>query len=181
MTAELKKAEKGKTVHIHYKGTFSDGKVFDSSEGRDPLAFGLGAGQVIPGFEKAVEGMEVGEKKTVTIKSEDAYGPVRPEMSQEVPRDQLPKDQEPKVGMHLVMQTPEGMQVPARIAKVAEDKVTIDLNHPLAGKDLTFDIELVKVTNEPVKAGGSCGGDCGCEGGKCSGKCADKEGGCGSC
>jgi FKBP-type peptidyl-prolyl cis-trans isomerase 2 len=142
------KVKKGDRVKIEYTGKMADGEVFDSSKGREPLSFEVGSGKVIPGFDKAVEGMELNEEKTVTIKSEDAYGPVRKEAVQEFPRDKLPKDPEPKEGMMLILTAPDGRQIPAKIAKVEKDKVSVDLNHPLAGKDLTFEIKIVGI-NEP--------------------------------
>lgn len=145
---KMSEIKKGDKIKVEYTGKLEDGSVFDSSEGREPLCFEAGAGQVIPGFDKAVEGMQKDEEKTFTIKSEDAYGPIRAEMVQEISRDKLPKDQEPKEGMMLMMTAPTGQQIPAKITKVAEDKITIDVNHPLAGKDLTFEIKVVGI-NEP--------------------------------
>jgi len=146
MTEEIVK--KGDKVKIEYTGKLEDGNVFDTSEGKDPLCFEVGSGQVIPGFDKAVDGMKKDEEKTFEIKSDDAYGPVRAELTQELPRDKLPKDPEPKEGMMLVMKAPDGRQVPAKIVKVSDDKVTIDVNHPLAGKNLTFTVKVVGI-NEP--------------------------------
>ncbi|WP_217126435.1 FKBP-type peptidyl-prolyl cis-trans isomerase [Hydrogenophilus thiooxidans] len=136
-------AQAGDTVQVHYKGTLADGSVFDSSEGRDPLQFTLGAGQVIPGFEKAVEGMQVGERKTITIPADEAYGQRSERAMLQVPREQLPPEIEPQVGLQLVMQRADGQQIPVVVAEVTETYVTIDANHPLAGYDLTFEIELV--------------------------------------
>ena len=145
MTETIKK---GDTVKVEYTGKLEDGSVFDTSDGKAPLAFEVGSKQVIPGFEKEVEGMNVGEEKTFTIKSDEAYGPVQAEMTQEVPRDKLPSEPAPQEGMMLVMQAPNGQQIPAKIVSVSDDKVKIDLNHPLAGKDLTFTVKVVGV-NEP--------------------------------
>jgi FKBP-type peptidyl-prolyl cis-trans isomerase 2 len=145
---KMAKVKKGDKVKINYTGKLEDGKVFDSSEGREPLEFEVGSGKVIPGFDKAVEGMDLNEEKTFTLKSEEAYGPVRKEMVQEFPRDKLPKEPEPKEGMMLLLTAPDGRQMPAKIVKVSEDKVSVDLNHPLAGKDLTFEVKVVGV-NEP--------------------------------
>ena len=140
------KVVKGNSVKIEYTGKLADGTVFDASKNHgQPLEFEVGSGMVIPGFDKAVEGMELDEEKTVTIPVDDAYGEARPELMQEVPRDKLPKEPEPKEGMMLAVGTPDGRQIPARIAKVDEDKVTIDLNHPLAGKELTFEIKVVGI------------------------------------
>jgi peptidylprolyl isomerase len=136
-------AQAGDTVQVHYTGTLSDGTIFDSSEGRDPLQFTLGAGQVIPGFEKAVEGMKIGERKTVTIPADEAYGQRSERAMLQVPREQLPEEIEPQVGLQLVMQRSDGQQIPVVVSEVTETYVVIDANHPLAGHDLTFEIELV--------------------------------------
>ncbi len=138
-------AKAGDTVQVHYTGKLDDGSVFDSSAGRDPLEFTVGAGQVIPGFEQAVEGMAVGQTKTVTIPSAEAYGERVAEAVLQVPREQLPPDLEPEVGQQLVMQSRDGRQIPIVVVEVTEDSITIDANHPLAGRDLTFEIELVSV------------------------------------
>ena len=144
----MTEVKKGDKVKVEYTGKLEDGSVFDSSEGKAPLTFEVGAQQVIPGFEKAVEGMKKDEEKEFTLKSEGAYGPVRPEMVQEVPRDKLPEQPEPAVGMMLMMQAPTGQQIPAKITKIEDGKVTIDVNHPLAGKDLVFKVKVVGV-NDP--------------------------------
>lgn len=136
--------ENGKTVKVHYKGTLADGEVFDSSEGRDPLEFEIGSGQVIPGFETAIVEMAAGETKTITIACDDAYGPPRDNMVGEVPRDKMPDDMELEVGMMLEMHSDNGV-MPCRITAVGEESVTIDANHPLAGQDLTFELTLVEV------------------------------------
>lgn len=135
----------GDTVRVHYTGKLGDGTPFDSSVGRDPLEFAIGGGNVIPGFESAVEGMAVGQSKSVTIEPEDAYGPRREQLVQEVPRTQLPDDMEPAVGMQLEARTESGQALRFMVTSVREDKVTIDGNHPLAGKTLEFDIELVAI------------------------------------
>ncbi len=135
--------ESGKTVKIHYKGTLNDGTVFDSSEGRDPLEFETGAGMVIPGFDQAVQGMDVGETRTVTIPCAEAYGEKRDEMVGEVPRSQLPEGLEPQVDMMLEMRSQDQV-LPVRIVAVADEHITIDANHPLAGHDLTFELTVVE-------------------------------------
>jgi len=137
--------KQGDTVKVHYTGTLPDGTVFDSSRERDPLEFTLGQGQLIPGFEAAVEGMKVGEAKKETFAPDMAYGPRRDELAFEVPRAQLPAELKPEVGQQLAMQQPSGQAVPVVVASVAEETVTLDANHPLAGKDLTFEIEVVAV------------------------------------
>ncbi len=178
----------GDAVTLHYKGTLSDGQVFDESTGRTPLTFEAGAGQVIPGFDKAVDGMKIGDKKTFTIPTEEAYGPIHAELMKEFPRKNLPEGLEPKVGMQLAMHGPQGQPIPVMIAKVSAETITIDLNHPLAGKDLTFEIEIVAIndpqyTSSMEEEGGCCGsGSCGegseggCGNGSCGeGSCCEEE------
>ena len=133
----------GTKVKIHYTGTLSDGELFDSSEGKEPLEFTIGQNQVIPGFENAVREMKLNEEKTIKIKPEDAYGESIKELIRDIPRDKFP----PKidVGGRLVLKSPEGKSVPAVIIGVKQDTVTIDLNHPLAGKELNFKINVVGV------------------------------------
>ena len=138
-------AKSGDKVRIHYTGTLSDGSVFDSSEGRDPLEFTLGSGQVIPGFDTGVTGMEVGEKKTIEIPCDQAYGPSNPGAIQDVPRDQIPAEIPLEVGLQLQMQSPQGQVIPVTVIKVTDEAVTLDANHALAGKDLTFALELVSI------------------------------------
>ncbi len=138
-------ARNGDVVQVDYTGKLADGTVFDSSVERGPLEFTLGAGQVIPGFEKAVLGMKVGEQKTVTIPADEAYGPYRDEQVVELPREKLPSDMTPEVGQQLVMRQSDGSEIVVVITEVSDETVTIDANHPLAGKDLTFEIELVKI------------------------------------
>lgn len=132
----------GQTVQIHYTGTLEDGTVFDSSDGRDPLEFELGAGQVIPGFEIAVRTLEVGEKTKTTIPPEQAYGEKRDDMVITLDRDQFPTDSDPEVGMQVYLQA-GNQPVPATITHVGVDTLILDANHRLAGKTLIFDIELV--------------------------------------
>ena len=141
----MTQAKPGDTLHIHYKGTLDDGRVFDSSEGRDPLTFQLGSGQIIPGLDSAIPGMTVGEAKTVEVACEEAYGPVNPEARQAIPREGIPDDIPLDIGTRLQMQTPEGQAVPVTVVAVDDATVTLDANHPLAGEDLTFNIELVKI------------------------------------
>lgn len=134
----------GDTVRIHYTGTLKDGTTFDSSRGRDPLEFQVGAGQIISGLDEALPGMEVGQSKTVEVQCADAYGPVVPEMRQDVPREGIPDDIPLDPGTQLQMQTPEGKVLPVTVIQATDETVTLDANHPLAGQDLTFDIELVE-------------------------------------
>lgn len=141
----MSKVEDGNTVKVHYTGTLKDGSVFDSSTEREPLEFKLGEGQLIPGFEKAVIGLEEGDKTKVDIPVEEAYGEAREELVINVPKDQLPDDVEPEIGMQLQVNQPDGQPVPVRIAEISDDELTLDANHPLAGKDLSFEIELVEI------------------------------------
>ena len=139
-------AKNGDTVQVNYTGKLADGTVFDSSAGREPYEFNLGAGQAIPGFDKAILGMKVGEKKTVTIPSDEAYGPHFDDMVVEVPREKLPSNIDPKVGQVLETIRPDGGKIMFLITNVSDNNtVTLDANHPFAGKELTFDIELVKI------------------------------------
>jgi len=137
--------EAGKTVKIHYKGTLADGTIFDSSEGRDPIAFEIGGGTVIPGFEAAVTEMAVEETKTITIPCAEAYGEADENMVGQIERSTLPEEIEPEVGMMLSMQSPEG-EMPVRIVEMDDTHLTLDANHPLAGEDLTFELTLVEVS-----------------------------------
>ncbi|TMM55348.1 FKBP-type peptidyl-prolyl cis-trans isomerase [Sulfitobacter sabulilitoris] len=141
----MTQVKSGDTVQIHYTGTLLDGTTFDSSQGRDPLEFTVGSGQIIPGLDTALPGMEVGDKKTVQVPSDEAYGPLNPEMRQAVPREGIPAEIPLDIGTQLQMQTPDGQAMPVTVVEVDEATVTLDANHPLAGKDLKFDIELVKV------------------------------------
>lgn len=140
----MSEAKRGDKVHIHYTGRLSDGSVFDSSEGRDPLQFTVGSGQVIAGFDKAVTGMTEGDKQTVSIPADQAYGDFRPDLVFEVPRDQFPADITPEVGQRLQMQN--GSQVAmVVVSEVTDDLVKLNANHPLAGKELIFDLQLVRI------------------------------------
>jgi FKBP-type peptidyl-prolyl cis-trans isomerase SlpA len=141
----MEKVKEQDNVSVHYTGTLSDGEVFDSSVNREPLSFTVGAGQMIPGFDNAVVGMQVKEKKSVTIPASEAYGEVRPDMVQKISKDQLPPDLNPQVGQQLASQLPSGEQIIVTVAEIGEAEITIDANHPLAGKELTFEIELVEI------------------------------------
>ena len=138
----MSQVKNGDTVKVHYTGTLADGTVFDSSLEREPLEFTLGEGQLIPGFEKTVLGMSAGESRTVTIPAEEAYGPYREEMVLEVPRTQLPADMQPQGGMQLQVGEEQGEGMVVQITQVSDTNITLDANHPLAGKDLTFNIQL---------------------------------------
>jgi len=138
-------AEHGNTVHIHYTGKLTDGTVFDSSEGREPLTFELGSGQVIPGLDKGMRGMSVGDKKTIEVPCAEGYGEHHAEGVQQVAREQLPDGVSPEVGMQLQATGPNNEAVNLVVTQVTDAAITVDANHPLAGKDLVFDIELVAV------------------------------------
>ncbi|MEJ8567170.1 FKBP-type peptidyl-prolyl cis-trans isomerase [Elongatibacter sediminis] len=141
----MSQAKSGDTVKIHYTGTLTDGTEFDSSKDREPLEFELGSGQVIAGFDKAVTGMEVGDSKSVTIPPEDGYGPRNDEMVHEVPKTALPDDLDPEEGMGLQARGQDGQVFRLTVISVGDESVTVDANHPLAGQDLNFDIELVAI------------------------------------
>ncbi|PHR23366.1 MAG: peptidylprolyl isomerase [Hoeflea sp.] len=141
----MSEAKSGDTVRINYTGKLTDGTQFDSSEGREPLEFQVGSGQIISGLDREVEGMKVGDKQTVTVPAEEAYGAHDPAKVQQVPRSALPPELEPQEGMQLQAQTPQGGQVALMITSVGEQEITVDANHPLAGKDLVFDIEMVEI------------------------------------
>ena len=141
----MSQAKAGDTVLMHYSGSFPDGTKFDTSEGREPLEFTLGEGQIIPGLDNAVTGMSVGEEKSVTVSPDEAYGQRDPQRIQAVPRAQFPDHIPTEPGTQLQMQTPEGQTIPVVIADANETEVTLDANHPLAGQELTFDVELVEI------------------------------------
>jgi len=144
-------AKEGLFVSLDYEGRLESGEVFDSSKHGDhshPLEFQVGSGQVIPGFDSAVKGMKVGEEKEFKIIPSEAYGEYNPQLTKEIPRNTLPKEQEPKVGMTLLVGTPQG-QFPVTITKVSNENVTIDLNHPLAGKTLIFKIKVIGLSSQP--------------------------------
>ena len=139
------KAKINDKVKVHYTGKLTSGEVFDSSEGRAPLEFTVGGGQMIKGFDEAVNGMEIKEQKTVTIPADQAYGAHRDELIQEIPRDQLPADMQPEIGQKLVATNDLGHQTQVSVTGVTDSAITIDANHELAGKDLVFEIELVEI------------------------------------
>lgn len=141
----MTQAKNGDTVRIHYSGRFADGTEFDSSWGNDPLEFKIGSGAIIPGFEEAVIGMTVGSKQTVVIPADEAYGPHEPGRVQEVERSMIPDDIEVEVGSRLKAVAPGGQALAVTVVDINDATVTLDANHPLAGRDLTFDIELVEI------------------------------------
>jgi peptidylprolyl isomerase len=141
----MQQVKSGDTVRVHYHGKLDDGSTFDSSEGRDPLEFTVGSGQVIKGFDEAMLDMQPGEKKTVNIPVEQAYGQRNDDMMMEYPKSEFPADMKPEVGMELHMSDNMGNVFPVVIEAVNDETVILDANHPLAGKDLTFDLELVSI------------------------------------
>ncbi|SDL26906.1 FKBP-type peptidyl-prolyl cis-trans isomerase [Kriegella aquimaris] len=141
----MSKVKEKDTVKVHYTGKLNNGQIFDSSVDREPLEVTLGEGSLIPGFEKGLVDMEVNEKKTVVIPKAEAYGDVQKELFQKVNREELPDTIQPEVGMGLVAKNTDGSERELRVAEVNEDHIVIDANHPLAGHDLTFDLELVAI------------------------------------
>jgi FKBP-type peptidyl-prolyl cis-trans isomerase 2 len=141
----MAQAKKGDTVRVHYTGKLEDGTVFDTSRNRHPLQFTIGNGQVIAGFEQAIAGMNIGESKTTVIPIEQAYGPRRDDMIVTVNRDQLPPDLNAAVGQRLEITQEDDQVMLVTVAGITESSITLDANHPLAGKALTFDLELVGI------------------------------------
>jgi FKBP-type peptidyl-prolyl cis-trans isomerase 2 len=141
----MAQARPGDTVKVHYTGKLTDDTIFDSSLEQDPLEFTLGTGEIIPGFEEAVVGMQPGEAKTVTIISDEAYGPYREEMVLEVDRNQFPTDMAPEVGQQFEISQPDGNSTVVLVTAIQETNVVLDANHPLAGQDLTFNIQLMEI------------------------------------
>ncbi|ABW65984.1 FKBP-type peptidyl-prolyl cis-trans isomerase [Desulfosudis oleivorans] len=170
----------GLFVSVKYKGTLGNGEVFDSSEGRPPLEVQVGAGQVFEGFEAALMGMSLNEKKTFTLEPEEACGQRNEDYTQTFSRDEVPPDETPEEGQVIILSSPEGQEIPARIVEVTDEKVVVDLNHPLAGETLTFEVEVVGISETATQSfAGGCGcdddgcgcddgGGCGCDGGGCS-------------
>lgn len=142
----MQQVKSGDKVKVHYHGRLTSGETFDKSEGREPLEFEVGSGAVIKGFDEGVTGMAVGEKKTINIPFLEAYGPRNPEMIIEMPKDRFPQDMEVEVGMPLVMSDGQGNQYQVVVTELKDNAVVLDANHPLAGKDLIFDLELVDIS-----------------------------------
>jgi peptidylprolyl isomerase len=161
----MEKVEKGLFVSVDYTGTLDDGVVFDSSEGRQPLEVQMGAGSVIPGFENALLGMFLNETKTVTLAPGEAYGHRDESRMHNFPKSEIPPGMEPQVGQTLMLSTPHGKQVPAQVSSMDDVHVTFDLNHPLAGKALTFELKVVGISNAATQSHEGCGS--GCAGGGC--------------
>ena len=141
----MQQAQKGDKVKVHYHGKLTSGETFDTSSGREPLEFEVGSGTVIKGFDEGVAGMEVGEKKTINIPVEEAYGPRSEDMLIEFPKDRFPEDVAIEEGMQLMMSNGSGQNIPVIVTEIKENSVILDANHPLAGEDLIFDIELVEI------------------------------------
>jgi peptidylprolyl isomerase len=141
----MAQVKSGDKIKVHYHGKLTSGETFDSSEGREPLEFEVGSGMVIKGFDDGVAGMIVGDKKTINIPYNEAYGPRNPDMVIEMPKDKFPKDLDIEVGMPLGMSDPQGQQFQVTIVEIKDDVVMLDANHPLAGQDLVFDLELVEI------------------------------------
>jgi peptidylprolyl isomerase len=158
----MEKVESGHFVSVHYKGTLQNGEVFDTSEGRHPLEVEMGAGQIIPGFEEALMGMSLNEKKVFTLDPEDAYGQKDESLTHSFPRADVPAEINPEVGQTLALSSPEGRQFPAMITEVDDEKVVVDLNHPLAGQTLTFDIKVVGISATATQDPAGCGSGCAC-------------------
>ncbi len=162
----MKKVKNGHFVKVDYKGTLENGDTFDSSRNTHPIEVEVGAGRVIKGFEDALIGMAKNEKKTFTLSPEEAYGNRNADLQQSFMRSELPDGFDPKVGQILAVRHPEGGQLPARVTHIDSEKVTLDLNHPLAGETLTFEIEVLEINDEPgpstcaPSACSSCGPSC---------------------
>ena len=166
----MQKVEKGLFVSVDYKGTLDSGEVFDSSEGRQPLEVQMGSGNVIPGFESALMGMALNESKTVTLTPDEAYGHRDESRMHDFPRSQVPEGMAPEVGQTLMLSTPQGQQIPAKVHGIDDEKITFDLNHPLAGQNLTFELTVVGINPAATQQHAGCDGggctscDCGGEG-----------------
>jgi peptidylprolyl isomerase len=157
----MQKVEDGMFVSVTYTGTLENGEVFDTNEGRRPLEFQVGAGQLIKGFEQAVMDMSLNQKREFTLTPEEAYGLRKENQVHAFPRAELPAGVDPKVGDIVTFSTPEGQQIPARLITMDDENLTFDLNHPLAGESLTFAIEVVGISDKPTQASTGCG--CGCD------------------
>ena len=142
----MQQVKHGDKIKVHYHGKLTSGETFDSSPGREPLEFEVGSGMVIKGFDDGVTGMKVGEKKTINIPADEAYGPVNPDMLMDFPKERFPADMQMELGMQLMMSDPSGQQFPVKINEVKDDVIVLDGNHPLAGEELIFDLELVEIT-----------------------------------
>jgi peptidylprolyl isomerase len=165
----MEKIENGLYVSVDYKGTLQNGEIFDTSQGGQPLEVQMGGGQLIEGFERELMGMSLNDKKEFTLSPEDAYGQRDDSLNRDFARADFPPEMEPRVGMTIALQTPEGSQMPGRITHLDEEKLSVDLNHPLAGESLTFEIEVLGISSSPTQshAGCGCGSGCDCSSGSC--------------
>jgi FKBP-type peptidyl-prolyl cis-trans isomerase 2 len=141
----MSQVKENNTIKVNYTGKLSNGQIFDTSEGKEPIEFVLGQGRLIPGFEKGLIDMKLNEKKTIEIAKDQAYGDVNDNLIQEIKKTDLPQDMEPKVGMGLVSKSPDGKEINLMVVEVKDESIVIDGNHPLAGHDLIFDIEVVEI------------------------------------
>ena len=158
----MEKVENGMFVSVTYTGTLENGEVFDTSEGSRPLEFRTGSGHLIKGFEDAVMGMSLNEKKEFTLKPDEAYGMRDENQVHAFPRSELPAGMKPKLGDNVAFSTPEGQRIPAKLIKMDDETLTFDLNHPLAGESLTFAIEVVGISETPTQESHGCGSGCDC-------------------
>ncbi|BBO88630.1 FKBP-type peptidyl-prolyl cis-trans isomerase [Desulfosarcina ovata] len=167
----MQKVESGLFVSVDYTGTLDSGEVFDSSEGRQPLEVQMGAGAVIPGFETALMGMSLNETKTVTLAPEEAYGHRDENRMHDFPKSEIPEGMTPEVGQTLMLSTPQGQQIPAKVDSIDDQKVVFDLNHPLAGQNLTFALTVVGISETASQQHAGCSnaqcGSCDCGGEGC--------------
>ena len=162
----MEKVQSGKFVQVHYTGKLEDGTVFDSSDGRQPLEFQIGSGQIIPGFESAVMGMAINDEKEFRLEAAEAYGPVRDDMKKEFPLAELGSEKV-TVGQELWFKSPQG-PIPGKVMAMEGETFMVDFNHPLAGKDLNFSIKLVGISDAPSQAAASCSCSSSGGGGSCS-------------
>ena len=141
----MSQVKENNTIKVNYTGKLSNGQIFDTSEGKEPIEFVLGQGRLIPGFEKGLIDMKLNEKKTIEIAKDQAYGDVNDNLIKEVNKTELPQDMEPKVGMGLVSKSPDGKEINLMVVEVKDESIVIDGNNPLAGQDLIFDVEVVEI------------------------------------
>jgi peptidylprolyl isomerase len=158
----VENVEDGLYISVNYTGTLQNGEVFDTSHGSQPLEVQMGGGQLIEGFERELMGMSLNDKKKFTLSPEDAYGQRDESLTREFARADIPSEMNPEVGMTIALQTPEGRRMPAWITHLDEDKLSVDLNHPLAGETLTFEIEVVGISKTPTPTRAGCGSGCHC-------------------
>jgi peptidylprolyl isomerase len=161
----MQKVENGKFVSVNYKGTLENGDIFDTTEGCQPMELQMGSGQVIKGFEDAILGMSLNDKKVFTLDPEDAYGHRLEDYVQTIPRKEMPADMKLEQGDFIGIQTPDGRQIPAKIKQLDDDKMVLDLNHPLAGMALTFEIEVVGISDTATQEDDCCSSGCDCSSG----------------